>query len=119
MSAVPQIIENCKIYIKGNMGPQFDVWLREEGGLDFGFHIINGVEEAIKRDLPQEIVTKLWVFGIDVAGAIRTLQRINPAIPLEDIFQFMETFIRIQMNDIAYWCYELYELGRPISSKED
>ena len=66
---------------------------------------------AFKNEFPEyineSIKDKLWFAGQNFGFAIQTFISINPQFTLDDLLNFAEGFVSIQIGDFNNWCDDI------------
>lgn len=94
------LIADCKQCISENYERMFDMWLRYEADMVFGYAYKNNFKEHFGDYITDEIQAQLWFAGKNIIYAINSFISLkDDEYELHELLEFVEKFISEQLDD--------------------
>ena len=68
---------------------------------------VSKFKEEFSQYMNDEINTRLWFAGKNVAFAVQSFIDINPSYTCRSLLRFVEAFVTTQLDDFDNWCDEI------------
>lgn len=109
------IVTQCKNVIANNWRMMFDMWLMYDAEMKFGFIYKSAFEGEFQKYMTPEVESALWLSAKNIVYSVGALMTYNRAANIHDILEFVEEFIREQLEDF-HTIMEMYEEGSECES---
>lgn len=103
------LIDYCKECIIENWERSFNMWLKYEADMVFGYGYQNKFKEQFNQYMNSEIEWQLYLAGKHIVFAINAFMAYNNTVTLSELLIFIEKFICEQLDDFDNWCSDIGE----------
>ena len=68
---------------------------------------VSKFKEEFPEYITEDIKNKLWFAGQNIGFAVQTFIDTNPQYTIGTLITFVETFVKIQLDDFINWCDDI------------
>ena len=105
------LLDSIKDDITNHHNGFFDIWLGCDANMEFGYAYQNIFKEHFGDYITEEVKAQLWFAGKNIVYAIKTFIKIQEEYSLEELLDFVDTFVSEQLTDFTndyecdHWFY--------------
>jgi len=107
------LLESIKDDITNYHNELFHIWLNIDADMAFGCAYQNIFKEHFGDYITEEVKAQLWFAGKNIVYAIKTFIKIQDDYSLEELLDFVDTFVSEQLTDFTndyectHWFYNI------------
>ena len=105
------LLDSIKDNITNHHNELFHIWLNIDADMAFGYAYQNIFKEHFGDYITEEVMAQLWFAGKNIVYAIKTFIKIQVEYSLEELLDFVDTFVSEQLTDFTndykctHWFY--------------